>query len=70
MAYGVLADRLAPDETGVFLGTAHPAKFLPVYEEMGIDVPIPESLSALLDRPLLAREIPNEVGELVSALEA
>ncbi len=69
VAYGVLADRLDPGETGVFLGTAHPAKFLPVYEEMGIDVPIPESLSALLDRPLLAREIPNEVAALVAALE-
>ena len=69
VAYGVLADRLAPGETGVFLGTAHPAKFLPVYEAMEIDVPIPESLSALLDRPLLAREIPNEVGALVAALE-
>jgi threonine synthase len=69
VAYGVLADRLAPGETGVFLGTAHPAKFLPVYKAMGIDVPIPESLSALLDRPLLAREIPNEIGALVAALE-
>jgi threonine synthase len=70
VAYGVLTDRLDPHETGVFLGTAHPAKFLPVYEALGIDVPIPESLSALLDRPLLAREIPNEVGALVAALEA
>jgi threonine synthase len=69
VAYGVLADRLAPGETGVFLGTAHPAKFLPVYEVMGIEVPVPESLSALLDRPLLAREIPNEVRALVAALE-
>jgi len=69
VACGVLADRLAPGETGVFLGTAHPAKFLPVYEAMGIDVPIPEPLSALLDRPLLAREIPNEVGALMAALE-
>jgi threonine synthase len=70
VAYGVLTDRLDPDETGVFLGTAHPAKFLPVYEALGIEVPIPESLSALLDRPLLAQEIPNEVGALVAALEA
>jgi threonine synthase len=69
VACGVLAERLAPGETGVFLGTAHPAKFLPVYEAMGIDVPIPESLSALVDRPLLAREIPNEIGALVGALE-
>jgi threonine synthase len=70
VAYGVLTDRLDPDETGVFLGTAHPAKFLPVYEALGIAVPIPESLSALLDRPLLGQEIPNEVGALVAALEA
>ena len=69
VAYGVLADRLAPGETGVFLGTAHPAKFLPVYEEMRIAVEIPEALAALVDRPLLAREIPNEVGALVAALE-
>ncbi len=69
VAYGVLADRLESGETGVFLGTAHPAKFLPVYEAMGIDVPIPESLSTLLDRPLLAREIPNEIGALMAALE-
>jgi threonine synthase len=70
VAYGVLAERLAPGETGVFLGTAHPAKFLPVYKAMGIDVPIPESLSALVDRPLLAREIPNEIGALVGVLES
>lgn len=69
VACGVLADHLAPGETGVFLGTAHPAKFLPVYEEMGIEVAIPESLGALLDRPLLAREIPNEIGAVVAALE-
>jgi threonine synthase len=70
VAYAVLADRLAPGETGVFLGTAHPAKFLPVYERMGIEVPIPKSLAVLVDRPLLAREIPSELGALVAALEA
>jgi threonine synthase len=69
VAYGVLEDRLASGETGVFLGTAHPAKFLPVYEAMGIEVPIPESLQVLLDRPLLAREIPNEIGAVVRVLE-
>ena len=70
VAYGVLAERLAPGETGIFLATAHPAKFLPVYERLGIDVPIPESLSSLLDRPLLAREIPNELGALREVIEA
>jgi threonine synthase len=68
VACGVLEQRLAPGETGAFLGTAHPAKFLPVYKRMGIEVPIPESLSVLLDRPLLAREIPNEIGALADAM--
>jgi threonine synthase len=70
VAYGVLAEHLAPGETGVFLATAHPAKFLPVYERLGIDVPIPESLAALRDRPLLAREMPNDFGILREVLEA
>lgn len=69
VACGVLAERLAPGETGLFLGTAHPAKFLPVYERLGIDVPIPEPLAALADRPLLAREIPNQLSALLEALE-
>ncbi len=69
VAYGVLAERLAPGEIGVFLATAHPAKFLPVYELLGIEVPIPESLSALLDRPLLAREMPNDFEALREVVE-
>ncbi|HEX4960406.1 MAG TPA: threonine synthase [Thermoanaerobaculia bacterium] len=69
VAYGVLKDRLAPGETGVFLGTAHPAKFLPVYERLGIEVAIPSSLSDLLGRPFLGREIANDAGALRAALE-
>jgi len=64
VAYGVLKNRLAPGETGVFLGTAHPAKFLPVYEKMGIEVAIPPALSDLLGRPFLARDLPNDFGAL------
>ena len=69
VAYGVLAERLGAGETGVFLATAHPAKFLPVYERLGIDVPVPEPLAALMDRPLLACEIPNDFGALREVLE-
>ncbi|HEX3553808.1 MAG TPA: threonine synthase [Thermoanaerobaculia bacterium] len=69
VAWGVLRARLQPGETGVFLGTAHPAKFLPVYERLGIEVAIPPALSDLLGRPLLGREIPNEVGALREVLE-
>jgi threonine synthase len=69
VAWGVLVQRLAPGEVGVFLGTAHPAKFLPVYERMGIEVQIPPALSELLGRPLLAREVPNEFGALREVLD-
>lgn len=69
VAQGVLADRRAPGETGVFLGTAHPAKFLPVYERLGIGVPIPEPLAAVAGRPLLAREIPADPSAFRQALE-
>jgi threonine synthase len=70
VAYGVLRDRLALGETGVFLGTAHPAKFLPVYEKMGIEVAIPQALSDLRGRPFLGREIANEIEALRGVLEA
>jgi threonine synthase len=69
VAYAVLEERLGLCETGVFLGTAHPAKFLPVYEPMGIPVPIPDSLAALRDRPLLSKEIPNDVVAVRQALD-
>jgi threonine synthase len=69
VAYGVLRDHLQPGEVGVFLGTAHPAKFLPVYERMGIEVAVPEALAALRDRPIVAREIPSDYEALRKALE-
>jgi threonine synthase len=69
VAYGVLADHLRPGEIGVFLGTAHPAKFLPVYERLGIEVDIPEALASLRGKPLLAREIPNELAAVRRVLE-
>jgi len=69
VAYGVLTQHLKAGETGVFLATAHPAKFLPVYERLGIEVEIPESLAVLRHRPLVAREIPNDLDALRGVLE-
>ncbi len=57
VAYGVLRERLGEGEAGLFLGTAHPAKFLPLYAEMGIEVAVPEPLARLAGLPLLDREI-------------
>jgi threonine synthase len=69
VAYGVLADTLRPGETGVFLGTAHPAKFLPVYERLGIEVEIPVGLAGLRERGVLSKRIPVEFGGVVGVLE-
>jgi threonine synthase len=69
VACGVLEDRLQPGETGVFLGTAHPAKFLPIYERLGIEVDVPEALASLRGKPLLSREIPNDAGAVHELLE-
>jgi threonine synthase len=69
VAYGVLCDHLRPGETGVFLGTAHPAKFLPVYKEMGIEVEIPEALAAFRERPIVAREMAADFGMLEEVLD-
>ncbi|HYX26035.1 MAG TPA: threonine synthase, partial [Thermoanaerobaculia bacterium] len=69
VAWGVLRDRLQPGETGVFLGTAHPAKFLPIYERLGIEVAIPPALSDLRGKPFLGREMPNEIEALREALD-
>jgi threonine synthase len=70
VAYGVLRERLEPGETGIFLGTAHPAKFLPVYEALGIEVALPPALAALAGLPLLRQEIPNDLAALTEALAA
>lgn len=46
IAYQVLSDHLKDGETGIFLGTAHPAKFKEVVDEtLGIDLPLPQALA-------------------------
>lgn len=47
--YRALAEQLQPRETGVFLETAHPAKFLQTVESIiGVEVQIPEKLQAFM----------------------
>ncbi len=47
-----LANHPTEDITGVFLATAHPAKFLDIVEPaLNIKVPLPENLAKLVDRP-------------------
>ncbi len=50
-AYQALKDEKKPDETGVFLATAHPAKFKETVEEcIGSTIEIPQRLSAFMRR--------------------
>lgn len=47
--YRALAENLKPEENGVFLETAHPAKFLQTVEDIiGTEVKIPEKLQAFM----------------------
>jgi len=46
------------DAVGIFLGTAHPAKFIPVLpEDLSAQVVLPKSLVDLMDRPSLKRSM-------------
>jgi len=61
VACAVLERKLLPGETGLFLATAHPAKFKESLEPvLGREIPLPEALAELLDRPLLAEPLAND----------
>lgn len=52
VAYHILKSHLRAGETGVFLGTAHPAKFKSDVDRiLGIDVPLPEALRQRMSAP-------------------
>ena len=68
VAWSVLRDHLEPGETGLFLATAHPAKFKealePVLGVLGHALPLPPALLEVADRPLLAEEVAVDVEEV------
>jgi len=54
VAYHVLQSNLREGEQGIFLATAHPAKFREALAPaLGREIPLPKSLSDLLELPLL-----------------
>lgn len=62
VAWAVLRRRLQRSETGIFLATAHPAKFREVLEPvLGREIPLPPALAELVDRPLVAEPMVAEV---------
>ncbi|GAA5216748.1 threonine synthase [Corallincola platygyrae] len=58
IAYNLLEQQLADDEYGLFLCTAHPAKFKEsVDEALSIDLPLPKPLADAAEKPLLSDTI-------------
>jgi threonine synthase len=54
VAYRVLQSNLQTGEQGIFLATAHPAKFREALAPaLGREIPLPKTLSDLLELPLL-----------------
>ncbi|MTD41091.1 threonine synthase [Erwinia sp. CPCC 100877] len=61
VAWRALRDNLQPGEFGLFLGTAHPAKFKESVEEiLGGSLELPAALAERADLPLLSSVIPAD----------
>ncbi|MEX6424517.1 threonine synthase [Providencia manganoxydans] len=65
VAYRVLRDQLQEGEYGLFLGTAHPAKFKESVEEiLNKQLPLPQALAERADLPLLSHFLPSDFMQL------
>ncbi|MBS9437511.1 threonine synthase [Photorhabdus noenieputensis] len=65
VAYRVLRDQLQNGEYGLFLGTAHPAKFKESVEQiLGRELPLPEALAERADLELLSHYLPADFARL------
>lgn len=65
IAYRALRDQLNPGEYGLFLGTAHPAKFKESVEAiLGETLPLPKELAERADLPLLSHDLPADFAAL------
>ncbi|MGL4447916.1 threonine synthase [Shewanella sp.] len=69
IAAQALALTLAQGEQGIFLGTAHPAKFKDVVErELKLALPLPSELAAVADKAILSAQLPADFGQLKAHL--
>ncbi len=60
LAWSALEQSLKPGEEGVFLCTAHPAKFMEVIEEtLNIELTLPAELEAVREKEVLSSTIPG-----------
>ncbi|PHM28231.1 threonine synthase [Xenorhabdus budapestensis] len=65
VAYRVLRDQLQEGEYGLFLGTAHPAKFKESVEAiLGQPLPLPQELAERADMALLSHVLPADFATL------
>ncbi|VEI48281.1 threonine synthase [Actinobacillus equuli] len=65
IAYQVLKDQLQAGETGIFLCTAHPAKFKESVERiLEIELPLPEALDKHNKMELLSDTMPADFAQL------
>ncbi|QKJ85767.1 Threonine synthase [Paramixta manurensis] len=65
IAYRVLRDQLREGEYGLFLGTAHPAKFKESVEEiLDQTLPLPDALAERAELPLLSHQMAPEFASL------
>ncbi|XWY18623.1 threonine synthase [Bisgaard Taxon 45] len=71
VAYRVLKQDLQPGETGLFLCTAHPAKFKESVERiLALELPLPEALAKHAVLPLLSDVMENDFAKLRAYLMA
>ena len=69
IAYNVLEQQLAVGETGLFLCTAHPAKFKDVVDDiLDTDLPLPAPLAKHNAMPLLSLEAENDFAAIKAIL--
>ena len=65
IAYRMLRDNLQEGEYGLFLGTAHPAKFKESVDEiLGQELPLPKELAERAELPLLSHNMTADFAEL------
>ncbi|WP_394129741.1 threonine synthase [Shewanella maritima] len=64
-----LDEQLNSNEFGVFLGTAHPAKFKDVVDEqLNTDLPLPVELAAVANKTILSAELDADFAQLKAYL--
>ncbi|KNH12465.1 MULTISPECIES: threonine synthase [Vibrio] len=69
IAYRLLEEQLQENETGLFLCTAHPAKFKEVVDDiLGTDIELPGPLAKHAAMELLSEDLDNDFGALKTVL--